>query len=125
MGTGRMRPSIHSLLVRLRLLCWSKIAWISAMQVRCCFSEQRIGRRASFTSIRNARTLYGHYLPLSIFVTPANTAPSTSFSPLPFNRVLEAETKVMSKCIPSSRRKKLGNRFGSSHRTCRATQYSS
>ena len=45
-------------------------------------------------------------------------------SPLPFNRVPEAETKLMSKCIPPSRRKKLGNNFGSSHRTCRATRYS-
>ena len=47
-----------------------------------------------------------------------------SFSPLPFNRVLEAGTKLMGKCIPPSRRKKLGDRFGLTHRTCRTTRFS-
>ena len=100
---------MYILLVRIRLLIWSNIAWRSPMQAISCFSEQRIRRRTSSTSIHNARTLYGNFLPLSILVRPANTAPSTSFSPLPFNRVLAAETKLMRKCIPPSRRKKLGN----------------
>ena len=44
--------------------------------------------------------------------TPANIAPSTAFSPLPFNSVIEAETKLMSKCIPPSRRKTLETGLG-------------
>ena len=118
--TWRMRLSIHSLLIR--------YACSAGLRLRgdqpCMLYPISHSKGSDAEPLTQASAILAH-CPATYCHWASSWHQQTQYL-VPHSRHSHSteKTKLISICIPPSRRKKLGYRFWSSHRTCRATRYS-